>query len=96
MRTATGRLTRTFAAARTSKDESAASPKNPTELRQHNQVRVYIPDQNINLIIRESKSGTKNKEDKEIHIRLLKNAALGLAKNYKKDAKKIKEATINF
>ena len=31
-----------------------------------------------------------------MHIKLLKNAALGLAKNYKNDSKRAKEATMSF
>ena len=57
--------------------------KPPKNLRQHNQVKAYKPDDKVHMVLKESKSSVKNLKEKEQFTKLIKQAAFGLHKNYK-------------
>jgi len=61
-----------------------------------NQVRVYVPSQNINIVIRDSPNQTRNSDEKEEYLKLIKYAALGLKKNYKNKSERTKTDTYDF
>jgi hypothetical protein len=61
-----------------------------------NQVRVYVPSQNINIVIRDSPNQMRNSNEKEEFLKLIKNAALGLKKNYKNKSERAKTDTYDF
>ena len=66
--------------------QAGASPAEPKQLRQYNQVPAYRPDQRVHMIIKESPSTTKNLQEKQQFAKLIKDAAIGLHKNYKNES----------
>lgn len=59
-------------------------------------MRVYVPSQNINIVIRDSPNQMRNSNEKEEFLKLIKNAALGLKKNYKNKSERAKTDTYDF
>lgn len=91
--------TRFFAANYTggnNSDNQDPRPTEPRQLRQHNQVAAYKADARVNIIIKESASAKSNLREKEQFTQLLKDAAIGLHKNYKNDSQISKTRTEDF
>ena len=55
-----------------------------------------MPSQNINIVIRDSPNQMRNSNEKEEFLKLIKNAALGLKKNYKNKSERAKTDTYDF
>ena len=55
-----------------------------------------MPNQNINIVIRDSPNQSRNADEKEEYLKMIKNAALGLKKNYKNKSERAKTDTYDF
>ena len=77
-------------------DNQDPRPAEPRKLRQHNQVAAYKPDPRVSIIIKESASARSNQQEREQFTKLVKNAAIGLHKNYKNGSQISKTRTDDF
>ena len=59
----------------------------PKKINKMNQVKAYKADPKISLVIKSNASDLKNRDDKELYNKQIRECALGLYKNYKKNTK---------